>query len=132
MIIHIPFPCHQGVSRIWYHGPMEKEAPIVQPNRSRELRGVLYAVMGACGWGFSGTCVSYLVGRNQVDAPLSPFSHYRCAFFAARQAAMPPRMKRSMTARTRVHSSSEAGVARAAVKHPDIWNAHTARASAAL
>ena len=37
--------------------------------RSRELRGVLYAILGASCWGFSGTCVSYLVDKNQVDIP---------------------------------------------------------------
>ena len=40
-----------------------------KPNRSRELRGVLYALIGASCWGFSGTCVSYLVDKNQVDIP---------------------------------------------------------------
>ena len=48
---------------------MEKYASSSKPNRSRELRGVLYAVVGASCWGFSGTCVSYLVDKNQVDVP---------------------------------------------------------------
>ena len=38
-------------------------------NRSRELIGVVFACIGAACWGFSGTCVSYLVGHNQVDIP---------------------------------------------------------------
>ena len=38
-------------------------------NRLRELRGMVYAFLGACCWGFSGTCVSYLVDKNQVDIP---------------------------------------------------------------
>jgi len=48
---------------------MEKNTSSSKPNRSRELRGVLYAVIGASCWGFSGTCVSYLVDKNQVDIP---------------------------------------------------------------
>ncbi len=38
-------------------------------NRRRELIGVVFACIGAACWGFSGTCVSYLVGHNQVDIP---------------------------------------------------------------
>ncbi|MBQ3301362.1 MAG: EamA family transporter, partial [Eggerthellaceae bacterium] len=30
---------------------------------------MLYAILGASCWGFSGTCVSYLVDKNQVDIP---------------------------------------------------------------
>ena len=40
-----------------------------KPKRPHELRGVLYAILGASCWGFSGTCVSYLVDKNQVDIP---------------------------------------------------------------
>ena len=47
--------------------PDENISP--KPERSRELRGVIYAIIGACCWGFSGTCVSYLVDKNQVDIP---------------------------------------------------------------
>lgn len=35
--------------------------------RVRELRGIVFAFIGASCWGFSGTCVSYLVGHNDVD-----------------------------------------------------------------
>ena len=35
--------------------------------RGRELRGIVFAFVGAACWGFSGTCVSYLVGHNDVD-----------------------------------------------------------------
>ena len=38
-------------------------------NRARELQGVVLACLGASCWGFSGTCVSYLVGHNDVDIP---------------------------------------------------------------
>ena len=38
-------------------------------SRSHELRGLLYSMLGATCWGFSGTCVSYLVDKNQVDIP---------------------------------------------------------------
>lgn len=40
-----------------------------EPRRPHELRGMLYALLGACCWGFSGTCVSFLVDKNQVDIP---------------------------------------------------------------
>ena len=49
---------------------MENDANTMpKPERSRELRGVFYALIGASCWGFSGTCVSYLVDKNQVDIP---------------------------------------------------------------
>ena len=37
--------------------------------RPHELRGILCAFIGAACWGFSGTCVGYLVDRNGVDIP---------------------------------------------------------------
>ena len=39
------------------------------PNRARELQGIVLSCLGASCWGFSGTCVSYLVGHNNVDIP---------------------------------------------------------------
>ena len=36
-------------------------------SKSRELRGIVFAFLGAACWGFSATCVSYLVGHNDVD-----------------------------------------------------------------
>ena len=38
-------------------------------DRSQELKGLFFAALGASCWGFSGTCVSYLVGLNEVDIP---------------------------------------------------------------
>lgn len=40
-----------------------------ESKRSQALRGVIYSVLGASCWGFSATCVSYLVDKNQVDIP---------------------------------------------------------------
>ena len=37
--------------------------------RTDELKGVVLSCLGASCWGFSGTCVSYLVGHNGVDIP---------------------------------------------------------------
>ena len=49
---------------------MENEAPqSTAPNRTHELQGVVLSCLGASCWGFSGTCVSYLVGHNDVDIP---------------------------------------------------------------
>lgn len=49
---------------------MEKNtATPSERNRSQELRGMFFALVGASCWGFSGTCVSYLVDKNQVDIP---------------------------------------------------------------
>ncbi len=49
---------------------MKREDSITpKTNRPHELRGVLYAILGASCWGFSATCVSYLVDKNQVDIP---------------------------------------------------------------
>lgn len=49
---------------------MEKDtATSTAPNRRRELQGIVLSCLGASCWGFSGTCVSYLVGHNQVDIP---------------------------------------------------------------
>lgn len=47
----------------------ETQATPAERDRSREIRGVLFAMLGAICWGFSGTCVSYLVDKNQVDIP---------------------------------------------------------------
>ena len=38
-------------------------------SRGRELRGMFLALIGATCWGFSATCVSYLVDRSGVDVP---------------------------------------------------------------
>ena len=38
-------------------------------HRWRELRGMLLAFIGVTCWGFSATCVSYLVDRNGVSVP---------------------------------------------------------------
>ena len=45
------------------------ERASTKPDRSRELRGILYSVLGASCWGFSATCVSYLTDLNHVDIP---------------------------------------------------------------
>jgi drug/metabolite transporter (DMT)-like permease len=41
----------------------------LKTDRSQELKGLFFAALGASCWGFSGTCVSYLVGLNEVDIP---------------------------------------------------------------
>ena len=38
-------------------------------NNADELKGIVLSCLGASCWGFSGTCVSYLVGHNAVDIP---------------------------------------------------------------
>lgn len=38
-------------------------------NHADELKGLVLSCLGASCWGFSGTCVSYLVGHNAVDIP---------------------------------------------------------------
>ncbi|MBO4351986.1 MAG: EamA family transporter [Eggerthellaceae bacterium] len=47
----------------------QNESKSSESKRPHELRGVLYAMLGASCWGFSATCVSYLVDKNQVDIP---------------------------------------------------------------
>lgn len=44
-----------------------REYTTPESDRKRELRGILCAFLGAACWGFSATCVSFLVDRNQVD-----------------------------------------------------------------
>lgn len=53
-----------------YYAPMqESKSKNLQHNRKNELKGIVFAALGASCWGFSGTCVSYLVDKNQVDIP---------------------------------------------------------------
>ncbi len=40
-----------------------------KPHRSHEMRGILLVLLGVTCWGFSATCVSFLVDRNGVDVP---------------------------------------------------------------
>ena len=47
----------------------QNESISSKTSRAQELRGIFFALIGASCWGFSGTCVSYLVDKNQVDIP---------------------------------------------------------------
>ena len=47
---------------------MEKtDTKSTQSDRKNELKGIVFSLLGASCWGFSATCVSFLVDRNQVD-----------------------------------------------------------------
>ncbi len=49
--------------------PMKNRSEQETPKHTRELQGIVLSCLGASCWGFSGTCVSYLVGHNEVDIP---------------------------------------------------------------